>query len=179
MWFVWNAKHVFQYIHYNNSWVFSNTSLTKISVFEHRTKWILYQELPAHFRQKPKHAAKREKALTEIEEKRVNYSSVTYSLIMVGFLKLLKVITKYSVGYTRQCKNCTTCMLSQTYNYKNASWQQILHTLPNQIYCILINVNIMLQMLINEKHINCFNFAMLNSSEFSIESLGIRKFFVF
>lgn len=86
VWFTWNTKHIFQNIHYNN-WVIRNTPLAKISACEHRTKWILYQELPAHFRQKPKHAAKKEKALTEIEEKRVNYSSVI--LIMVGFLKQL------------------------------------------------------------------------------------------
>lgn len=106
-----------KYTHYSN-WIISNTSLTKMSAFEHRTKWILYQELPAHFRQKPKHAAKREKALTEIEERRVNYSSITYSVIMVGFLKLSKVITKYSMNYTRQCKYYITCRLPKTPNYK-------------------------------------------------------------
>ena len=62
---------------------------------------------------------------------------------MVGLLKLLKVITKYSVDYKRQCKYYITCMLSQTPKYKNANWQQILHLPPNQIYCILINVKIM------------------------------------
>lgn len=49
-------------------------ALIKISVLEHRTKWILYQQLLAHFRQKPKRAAKTEKALTETEERKVNYS---------------------------------------------------------------------------------------------------------
>lgn len=62
------------------------SSLTKISAFEHRTKWILYQELPTHFRQKPKHAAKREKTLTEIEERRVNHSSVTYLQCNYGWI---------------------------------------------------------------------------------------------
>lgn len=40
------------------------------------------------FQTEAKTCAKREKALTEIEEKRVNYSFMTYAVIMVGFLKL-------------------------------------------------------------------------------------------
>lgn len=45
---------------------------------------------------------------------------------MVGFLKLLKVITKYSVNYTRQCKyiTCihhklliTKCQLTTDFTY--------------------------------------------------------------
>lgn len=55
---------------------------------------------------------KREKALTEIEARRINYSSVAYSVITVGVLKLLKVITKYSMDYTKQYIYCITGSLS-------------------------------------------------------------------
>lgn len=130
-----NAKYSFQYIHYNN-WVISNTPLTKISKAFTQDKWILYQELPAHFRQKPKHAAKGKGIIRNWGE-RVNYSSIILSVIMVGFLKTVKSDHKiFSLDYTRQCKYYITCMYHKL-KYINANWQQILHILFNQIYGIL------------------------------------------